>query len=413
LKFLALLLSTILTLAAQAAPRVTVTQSQREIGGSVSSKWKWMNVEDKAKALVLEVTVQDSQFAGYDRAVTKSKRIKPKLKGSELVVYMDGFAEKVLLAGPGGKLVLDFNASHDENKTLHGETCSAFSIELRSLTKRPPFYLGTNCIETNDNVAITITFPHEASLDNSSVFESKGKGEPWRQFELGNVKQAAGQIAKFTFKYLGKSYDFVLEADTPQATKTDDSPDRMTFAAGAGYTLAGISGSDLTVNDGKPTLALRVPHYPFIGGLGGGLSADIALPLSKNANSMSYLQLNLFGGYEIDAGAIKIRPQVGYVIYSQIHDDTQIGLSVTDLGVGLGIDIDLGGNFHLLVRGMKCGLASKVFSGHYDLELMGYYKKKGSTGFGLGAKMQSFAATSDLGIDRKFNTMLFYGLLAF
>ncbi len=394
-----------------ATPQVIVTQQGQEFRGSISAKWKWVLLEEKVRSLILEVTFQASELSGFDRVVTKSKRLRPKLKGNELRVFMDGFTEKVLLAGNGGKLLLDFKAILDEQKQIQSDNCS--SLTVRPSVKRFPFYVGVSCTETNDITSLTLTFPHEVSLDNSSVFETKGKGEPWRQFELGNIKQAAGQIAKFTFMYAGRNYDFSVEAEAPQAAKTEDAPDRMTFAGAAGFAIVGISGSDLSASDGKPTIVLRVPHYPFIGGLGGGLSADIALPLSKSINSMSFFQMDIFAAYEFVAGIFKIRPQVGYVIYAQTHDDTQIGLNITDLGVGLGLDTDLGGNFHLLFRGMKCGLASSVYSGHYDLELMGYYKKKGSTGYGLGGKIQSFQATSELGIDRKFNTMLFYALAAF
>lgn len=410
-----IILCAVFTLAAQAEPKIKVSkiENKRRKPFAVEHKaeWFWQTNKENVRTLKLKVTLESPKFSRYRKARGLRKSTFASLTGKTLVVQFNRLSEKILLKDRSW-LVLDISNRHKRKNPVVDENCKKFSLVLKSVEDKVPFYLGTSCEKVEEGTAFALTFPREVRLTSSTLFETRGKGEPWHYYMLGKIDLASGVLGQFTFDYRGKSYDFSLESLLSQA-KEDDAQN-IIFLTGVGYASLGISGSDINISDAKPSLILRVPHYPLKFNFGIVLDLDIALPLSEGINAIKYTQFGVFGDYEIPLGsAITLRPKVGYQVSSQSNDTTSVALSANEIAFGLGSEILLGTHYFIGISFIMCGLTSEVIRSHYAIDLTFTRKKKNSLGWGIGGRIQSYSAASELAIERKFSQYLFYASVAF
>jgi hypothetical protein len=377
----------------------------------VKTQWTWAVEEEDVRTLAVLLSIRSPEIARYKELKSLSRSTKAQLKGDTLLVRLNGMSEKLLLQNGSSKLFLEIQAENDGDSFQVDENCKQVQIGLRSDPKRLPFYVGTSCKKTKESVFLSLTLPREVEITNSSLFETKGKGEPWRYYELGASQVASGVLGKLTATYKGKSVElFIFSLLSSTESKKEEAP-RTLLAAGAGYGLLNISGAS-AFSGGQPILVLKVPHYPIVGGLGLMANMAFALPLSQGTNAPNYTQFEAFGSYEFIFGSFALRPKLGYVIFQQ-SEASGIGLNANQLGFGSQFIFSFGENYDVYLDAMLCGLGSSVIQSHTSFELGFMRRRTTSIGWGFGARLQSFSALGDSGLQRGFGQTLFFGMVSF
>ncbi len=373
-----------------------------------AARWSWQKKDDTEGLLAVQGALVSPDFAAYTSVRASHRTTRTILKGTKLVVQMDSLLETLTLVGPSKTLQLKLKVVFEESAPVIDTGCATAKIRLESDTGSVPFFVGISCMSGNSH-SITLTAPQEVNISSSTLFESRGKGEAWRLYDLSNVRVLTDTIGKFTFDYRGKSFDFTLYSD--KGKETDSTP--IALLAGLGLGILSIQGADLTASSAKPTLVLRAPHYPVLGDFGIGANIDLAF-LSGGSDAIDYTLFDVFASYELRLfSAVRFRPRVGYVIFATAHQVTQIGLAANQIGLGAVFDIRLGTNSSLLVEGMTCMLGSAVINSQFTVSASYLHKAKGVIGWGGGIRLQKFNADSLLGVNRQFDQTVFYANVTF
>lgn len=376
-------------------------------------KWAWTLNKEKVRVLTPTISLRSQEFSNFSEVKTQNKNVKALLKGQQLLMQLGGLNEKILLKSPNKKMFLEIVGKFNEGSAVIDENCEAQKIVLRSVSKTVPFYIGTSCETKEGTQALTLSFPKEADIGNATLFEIKGKGEPWRYYELGSARTGTKLLGKFNFRFQGKGYDFLLESLNVEKDKNQEIQP-ITLMGGAGFSMLKISGTDIDVSDSKPDLLLKVPHYPIWRGLGVALDLDFAIPLSKGDKAITYTQFGVYFNYQFILGTtFIIRPKLGYVVTNHTNDTTQIGINANTLGVGTTLELAVGANYVIALDLMSFGFGSKGVSSHYLADISLLHKSANSIGWGFGVRTQAFKTLSELGIERSFGQNLVYGLVGF
>jgi len=375
------------------------------------SNWVWITNAEKVKEVRLRSFLKSNTLSPYQRVENTSPSSKTALKNATLAILLSAVETKVTLSSSarsdqfliryprkGEPLVIDENCAKD------------FLVGLQAEESEVPFYMGISCARDAKGLNISLSYPSDVELVDASFSEAKGKGESWKYYELPPIQQTVSELGRFILSYRGKTFRYNLKS-LKQITEST-AEDTSVLYVGLGFSLLSIKGSDINASTGSPTVVLRVPHYKLTGNLGLSASVDFAIPISSGAGAVGFSQFGFFGSYLISLGSrFSIAPKAGYVISSQSEQATAIGLSASQPGFGMVMRYNLGTKYALVLEGLSAGFGSPAINSHYLFDLSLIRKKESSFGWGLGAKMQSFSATSGLGVQRTFSQMLFYAVL--
>lgn len=385
-----------------------VNKERTAFSGSSRMSWMWVENEEKVKTLVADVIIDSSQLTKYRSVKTGNQSLGAKLSGSILNVKLGNLAERVALVGDSEKLVLEIRIALDE-EPLVDDGCRSNDLIFSTASKRVPFYVGVHCTVVGSNLGLSISLPRNADFGDSNLFESKGKGEPWRYYEVRGLTSAKPEVGNFVFLYKEKKYRFDLsykKVDTTQLVK-EEKPILLT--PGLGLTMPAIKGADLDASNSGPGMLIRVPHYKLAGGFGIGFEGEFAVALSSGPNKISFLQLDTAASYEWNLSkTILVRPKVGFLMVNQTHDETQIGISAGELNTGLNIQFAFSPTMNAFVQVSKAGWGSAAIKSHMGIDVGLFFKKSESMGYGAMFRMQSFSTLSELGIERTFSRNGFY-----
>jgi hypothetical protein len=296
------------------------------------------------------------------------------------------------------------------SKGVIDENCKAKLVKLE-LKSSAPFFVATSCEQVGDNLMLSLTIPAPVQIQKSSVFESKGKGESYRLYEIGNIKAASGAIAEFTFK-LG---DKIVNAQMVSLRKeqTDKKPKAGRIGIGLGYFMLKVQSSAVNASDSKPGVIVKVSPYPLFAGLNIGLSLESALALTENVNSVTYSQYQFFLGYNlVNSSKLDLAPRVYYVVSNHQHDLSRLGLKHNNVGGGLFASYTMSDRLLLQFEGLMSSFGSQAVKSHmaFDLSVIRARKSTQGTSWGVGAKMQSYSAKG-LTTEPKFDQMIGYGIV--
>ncbi len=368
------------------------------------NSWVWTTKEDNIKVLGIELKLKSKEFLKFKKAKIIPSASKVFIKNGKLSAKINSIKSGIILLGNNEKELFKIKLKNQKNSVIDNN-CRNYNLVLNPIQKNIPFYIGTSCEKSANTTYFTISFPHGVDLLDSTLFETKGKGEKWRYYELGGGVWGSKTIGKFIFSYKGKSYEFNLESLLESSQKKESV--LITAFGGLGVSFLEIKGEDLSVSEPKPALVIRIPHFPlWLFKI--GLNIDLSLPVG-NTNLIKFSQLELLGAYEINFGKrLKIRPKVGYVLSSTFHDESGISLNANLILLGISSSFLIGDKIHLLIDFGTCKFSSQQLKSHYLVDINLLIKTAHSIGFGIGGKLQSFSSVNETLIKRNFNQAILY-----
>jgi hypothetical protein len=383
----------------------------------VESQWDWTANTGGRKRLAWVVKVTSPAFKKYKAAVAKSSSTIATLKDDVLELKYFQMTESVQLLGPESPaLKLELRSLLDSTGPAISKDCSTERIFFNSVSsdnaKQIP--VGMSCVSEGDEVFFTVSFPADVELENSTIYELEGKGEPWRTYKLMKRSSEKASLGTLVFSFKKKKYSFQIDYLPPETpTKKDEKNNRHAWgAAGLGNFKTRGTSSDAT--DSKLVFTAKLPFYPVLGEFGVGGLIDWSLPTQKKDASISYSQIEVYALREFSPSTtLKLRPKLGYVRLNFENDATGAGASGGQLGLGLGTEVHFENSWAIFLDIMTVKLLSKSFTSHWAVDLALVKKNAGSVGYGGGLRYQALEGTSATNYALDISQIAFQGILLF
>jgi hypothetical protein len=387
--------------------------SKSSVDWPVTHSWEWTTNEENVRTLASRLVLSLPQEGLEATAVPRTTRVK--VDKSKLRLQMRGLFSRIELSGGPGPQTIDVRVRPLSGQIID-DNCEKNLVRLYPDDKNFPFYLGTSCGgERGKSVSLTLTFPREVELEQSTLFEAKGKGELWRHYEVGNIKAASGEIGRITFKYKQKSYYFSFESLRVESGK-EKNEQASRIGIGLNFSQLSIKGDDINASDAKPGLSLHIPAYPIWQSLGLGLDFDTTLSAGEaGSNSVSYTQFQFFASYEVAFQRFKFSPR-GYFIFTDSQNSaTRVNFKQSQLAPGVYFAFRVYPQLDLEIDSFIASLGSKTVKSHFQIGLSLRWINPNERGlsWGGGLKAQSYLTDSSTGSQRDFSQTIAYGMLIF
>lgn len=390
--------------------RIINGQKKKVESFSVSAKWSWQNVGVGAQALKARAvfTMPDSLSAATIEVVNPSASVKTKDK--KLLLITSDLVTKVnFKRSPTDIIQIEFYLIVPKGGVFE-DGCEDLGIQVQSGGDAFPFFLGAKCRKTQNIFQLQISFPSEADVEKSTIFDTQGKGESWKVYELGNVEAAQGELAKITLKFQEKYFDLVVSSNKKSEVKKY-SPEAK-FAIGLGYDSMKFTSPVVKASDAKPVFFLKGLPYKLFWKIGIGIDLATAVGLSQNENSISYLQIVPYGYLRVVESKSVILEGRGYFsISSQTHSASGGGYQYNRAGVGFLAGFRLSPSWKMLMEARTDSLGSATVKSHMFADL--HFLRKSRFTWGLGVQAQNLTVNESPTVQHQFSHGLLYGLVVY
>jgi len=277
-----------------AESEIRMTEAGKTVG-NLKHRWQFFEVQPGVQALYAQVVVplpvgQEVEQVSGDSSLWKKEWNKP----GRLLVGLGALNSKiqVTLKG-GGQRSLEFKTSLNQS-IIREKDCNAAGLKFIESKKNPlRSFMGLVCEQKADMILVHLSGPLEFETDTSTIFESAGKGERWKTYEISrsNLKSTKNEIARFTFQAQGKKLQFALLLDIKSAAATNAVPEepKKFFRTAGGIALGTLAASGAAGTESKMTLGLHLDSItqPYLWKMVGFGKFTYAAPVSK-ASSLEF-----------------------------------------------------------------------------------------------------------------------------
>lgn len=383
----------------------------------VESQWGWIANIGGRKVLGWQVKVISPAFKKYKAAVAKSPGTLANLKDDVLELKYFQMTESVQLLGTeSAALNLELRSLLDQMGPPLSEGCSSERIFLNPVpgnnSKLIP--LGMSCVAEGEEVFFTVSFPADVELENSTIYEVEGKGEPWRTYKLLKRSSEKASLGTLVFSFQKKKYSFQIEYLPLENSLKKDKKNYRNFLGAVGLGNFKTQGTASDATDSKIVFTAKLPFYPVLGDFGVGALIDWSLPTQKKDASISYSQLEAYALRELSSLTnLKLRPKLGYVRLNFENDATGAGVSGGQLGLGLGAELQFEKSWAIFLDIMTVKLLSKSLTAHWAIDLALVQKSEGGFGYGGGLRYQTLKGASSSNYSLDLSQIVFQGIVLF
>jgi hypothetical protein len=365
--------------------------------------YRWNTNKEGAREIRWSVIVETPWTLEANSVSTATANATVRSKGTRFLLETSAMETEVSLP-EGRQLKLLWRSPAP---MLIDENCQKGALEFlqdsANKSAKTPFYIGVSCQSKNDQVTLHLSFPTDVELARASLFESIGKGESYRVYELKKITAAKAALGQFVFSYKDKTYNYSLLSQRRQTS--DDKIPKSRFVLSAGGGSMSLKTNTATYKDSKPfaVLALRPQTIVSQFALGINFESSIGSADSSNLNSLSYFQVAGYSTYRWTALSFwEVQPRMYYVVSNQ-NSGSGIGYQTGQFGAGLWNEWKITKRFAFQLEGMTEAISSPVITEHSFLELSLFYRDEGlESGWTLATQIQSYTVSDSLKNIRKF-----------
>lgn len=388
---------------------MTNDKPSQQLGWPVKQRWGWVKTPEGGRVFRSLILIDTP----YDLANAAPQASDPsttfKIKGQRLLVQTNAMVQRIQFGVSGPEIELK---NWPPRPSFIDENCAELNLTLTPVGAKAPFLLATSCNQTESKTSVHLTFPSDVELLESTLFETLGKGENWRVYDIKKISMADKEIGRFQFRFKKKTYTYFLgsnKVDSSESPQLD--PD---VAFGIGYGQFKLSSSDVNINDAKPIARIQYLPHVFWRGFGVGANAEAAVATSTSSRSISYVQVLGYAFWQARlSSSFELQPRAYFVVTNQ-SSSSGVGYQTNNAGAGAYLAWKIGQRFLVRLEGMTQSIGSKVIKSHQQVDLS--VLSLGSNqrwGWGAGSQMQSCSVVDSENNVRKFDQILFYGLVAF
>lgn len=300
-----------------------------------------------------------------------------------------------------------------------GNMAPKFSLETVSVDKTDikselPFILATHCRLENKNLFITVSTTADVEWLESSIFESAGKAERWRDYQVPAWSPNGGVISKLRMKLGSQIYNLNLVApkSSENRKKEDYVKQKQSLEKLFENTIKissmslGLNADTIAATDGKYALGYDFLSPKFMDLFKFGGSFVTSLETSKKDEALSFLEVLMHADYvysinnEID---LSIGPAYQFADFQQ--KSTNARMQNSQIGLILGTHYLINTENRLNFNIYKTTFFSQIITNNLGLNLEYKYKLGDAQlpfWIGIFFKKQDFDGVNEIAAQRKF-----------
>ncbi len=332
----------ILVCAQTQAQTAVISRNGQPLPQSGKLKWNFLSVAPGAKAYFGRVIVEvpggkSIRSVSGPGVLVRDKWIKPKkvmialgnLKGPIEVEYTDGSKEtwqsEIKLAKP---IVV-----------LKGCKEAGLKVE-QSKSNIPPVFFAAECSVKEDRILFNASVPGDLEWDVTSIFETEGKGERWKIFEIARNNLVAGNdtVATLGFRWNDGHSTFTILQDRGKigstAAAAKDKGNRTKFRVDFGGTQFETKTPAVSASGFGPYAGAELISKELFWKLRSLLSAKYVFPLSGgNFYEFTGGLGKAFGKFQPGTSTFGLFAEYDAVGQSQEADDKTVTFQHNQFGV--------------------------------------------------------------------------------
>ena len=275
---------------------VQILRQGQPVNWKIKQKNGFFEVAPKAKAFFVQILVQLPPDIKVQEVNGPDILFKPAwIRGDKLMLAVGRLHTDLLVKmGDGREENWRIDLSMPETVTqLKG--CKELGLKITTQNPKIPVFFAAECSVRDQRIVFNPSVPSELEWDVTSIFETDGKGERWKIFEMSRNTMVAGNdvLAQLEFNYEGAKTRFTLMQNRTKATP--DKPDPV--AKDQWRTQAGLGFSQIKA---KTPLASAASSHP--GFMAAAISPTFFWKLRGEAELLYGLPLSQGSFYQFAAG---------------------------------------------------------------------------------------------------------------
>lgn len=393
--------------------RLSEKKRKPVVAFSGKGMWYWENVGDGAQALKAKIVfnLPESLRSAQISSLTNSASVN--VKDNKLILLTGDVITLIQFKRSENDIILIELKILGDHWGIWDKGCEEANLNIQIEPAVLPYFIGARCVSKTKNPQLQLSFPSTLEVERSSLFDSQGKGESWRVYELGNIDAAEGEVASLTLKYKGQNFE--LKVLSTKSVEIRGYAPEAKFAVGFGYDSLSFSSTTISSKESKPIFLLKGLPYKLFWRFGFGIDLSTAFSLTQSENSISYLQILPYGYFRIyESKKFIFEGRSSFAISSQTHAASGGGYQVNQVGMGLMTAIKLGTSWWISTEVRTDAISSNTIKSHqfYDLRLL-RDPNKGNLGWGSGIQFQSIKVIEASKADNLFSQSILYGLVVY
>lgn len=343
--------------------------------------WKWVTNLEGVRVLQWSALVETPWDFNAGKPTSETPSVELKSKDSKLLINTSALKSVVKLAD-GREVQFNWKTS---KPVLIDENCAKIAaLALKPKGPEAPFFIGTSCTIKNEEVTFSMSFPVEADLSNSTIFEKTGKGENYRLYDLKKISAAKVKIADFEFTFNGKKYAYGLNSLKAES-QGEQIVDNSRFVFGAGMAALSFKSTTSGINDSKPYLLFQLLPKNIWGNLNLGFSIEGTITGLKESNSLTYYQAYGYLGYGFKfSDSFQLHPRV-YEVISNQDSSGGVNYQVNQVGAGFWTKWNFSPQTFMMAEVISASFGSQVVKSHNLISASFFYNT-----WGLGVQTQTY-----------------------
>ncbi len=407
--FLALFLFSSLSFAQQVKFFNEKTTSEVSLKHQI--RWHWLSDAEGIQKNVLQVLLTSPE--GWDLTRVSSGQQFKKSK-SKILLNLNAISETLFFNDEKG-LEVPIRIDILVNKpVVKVKDCATSDLVIKNLNKLPnDLVLGVVCQNIKGSVELHISSFSNLEWGQTSLIEVKGKGEPNRLFNLGEIQAASGSV--FSFSLVRDDSEFKFEINSlkgarKKESKEDEIEKKPKFYAGAAIYSLGIQTTTASFSNTAPGIYLAAISPPLYGKLRGFMDYYFALMTSQDNTAVSFDQLHIGGKWVFDiSDSFKISSGLFLQNASSLQEGSGVSLKHSNFGFLFEPTI------FLEIGALKTSIGVSHLGSESVTTAMNYgvcFERKDSNWF-ASLEVQDFVALTSTNKEVKFSQIMAFGGLVF
>jgi hypothetical protein len=399
---------------------VQLTSQGTSVNWPIQARWGWKKNSDGA--IVLFASAKISVPKGVKVAKSLSSTLRLSVNEETLHIQSGALKGRFELVLGDGVHAYELNISPPKPSLIVAD-CETFGLSFNIKLQNLPFFLGARCVLIGDKykgkAQLHLTIPEEADIDQSTLFEQKGKGESWRIYDLGRNDSGTAENGKIVLRYKDKSYDLILNWSTKFKEDSKIKPPfEKDFAFGLGYSMVKLQASAAGPSSSSSSQYFaRLKLLPNLvwNKIGFGVDLDANFAIAQSINAINTLQFAPYVFYRLlQTSRLILDPRLYFVMTSEQQSGSGSGFNTSQLGLGLMAALQVNKNWQTHADFVTESFGSKVIQSHYALDLgLNEIGRDRRFRWGGGIVVQSFKVKDALGNSYAFGQNSLYGLMLF
>ncbi len=235
----------------------------------------------------------------------------------------------------------------------------------------PHFYMAVRCEPIVNGINLFVTFPKEVHWQTSTLFESKGKGKNWKNFEISPQTIASGltELGNFVVEYKQANYPYHVTIE-----KTEIVRPITLFRLSLGMIRLGLKNGDVQDSVSKMSSYVMFETRPWNPRFSFGGAGMTSLPTLSKTGLYSHTEAMGYIGYTlVQTGSLLLEPRLYLYLAEGVSQLIQFYYVLSTFAVGGVLHYDINSRNRISLEGfyMKTSqqsiLSSRLFYLHTNL----------------------------------------------